>query len=66
MSQAKDWVKRIDLPNARLVERTKSKADVLIQRDRDLVISDVIWITDPKNFRNETSARMINDLPGKE
>jgi pantothenate kinase len=44
VGQAKDWVKHVDLPNARLVEETKPKADVLIQRDRDGVISTVVWV----------------------
>jgi putative kinase len=32
---AKRWVKQIDLPNARLVESTRDRADVFIQRDID-------------------------------
>ncbi|MGC8625465.1 MAG: hypothetical protein ACP5VQ_09400 [Phycisphaerae bacterium] len=47
VGQAKDWVKHVDLPNARLVEQTKTKADVLIQRDRDGVISTVAWVHSP-------------------
>jgi pantothenate kinase len=44
---AKDWVKRVDLPNARVVEMTKKKAEVFIQRDRDGAISTVVWANHP-------------------
>jgi len=43
VDQAKDWVKRVDLPNARLVESTKSHADVVIERDTDDDIAAITW-----------------------
>jgi pantothenate kinase len=43
IEQAKDWVKRIDLPNARIAENTKAKADVIIERNHQDDISAVIW-----------------------
>ncbi len=49
VGMAKDWVKHVDLPNARLVEMTKNKAEVLIQRDRDGAISAVVWATTPSS-----------------
>ncbi len=49
VGQAKDWVRHVDLPNARLVEMTKAKAEVLIQRDRDGAISAVVWANTPSS-----------------
>ncbi len=43
VDDAKEWVKRIDLPNARTVESTKSAADVVIERDTDDDIASVTW-----------------------
>ncbi len=46
VEQAKDWVKRIDLPNARIAEASKSQADVVIERDHEDNLSAVIWRPD--------------------
>ena len=43
LQDAKDWVKRIDLPNARVAEATKGNADVVIERDTDEDLSSVVW-----------------------
>jgi len=43
IDSAKEWVKRIDLPNARTVESTKSTADVIIERDTDDDIAAITW-----------------------
>jgi pantothenate kinase len=43
LEAAKDWVKRIDLPNARLAEAFKAVADVTIERDREDDITAVTW-----------------------
>ncbi len=43
VEQAKDWVKRIDLPNARIAESSKSQADVVIERDHEDDLSSVSW-----------------------
>ncbi|MGC8551653.1 MAG: hypothetical protein ACP5O7_02190 [Phycisphaerae bacterium] len=43
VEDAKTWVKRVDLPNARIVESTRGSADVIIRRDRQDLISAVIW-----------------------
>ncbi len=44
VEQAKDWVKHVDLPNARLVELTKHKAEVIVERDRDGGAIAVAWV----------------------
>jgi len=41
--QAKDWVRRIDLPNARIVETSKSVADVVLERDAENRIAAMTW-----------------------
>ena len=43
VDQAKDWVKRIDLPNARIAESSKAHADVILERDGDDDLSNIIW-----------------------
>jgi pantothenate kinase len=43
VEQAKDWVKRIDLPNARTAEGTRFNADVIIQRNTEDDISEIRW-----------------------
>jgi pantothenate kinase len=43
LEEAKDWVKRVDLPNARVVESTKGVADVIIERDTDDDIASLTW-----------------------
>jgi pantothenate kinase len=43
IDDAKDWLKRIDLPNARVVESTKGSADVVVERDTDDDIASVTW-----------------------
>jgi pantothenate kinase len=44
IDEAKDWVKRIDLPNARVAESSKVNADVVIERDSDNDIASVFWL----------------------
>ncbi len=44
IDQAKDWVKRIDLPNARIAEASKPVADVVLERDTGNDIAAVHWI----------------------
>jgi pantothenate kinase len=41
VEQAKDWVKRIDLPNARIAESTKKSADVVVERDSENELAGV-------------------------
>ena len=43
MEEAKDWVKRIDLPNARIAESSKANADVVVERGADNHIANVLW-----------------------
>jgi pantothenate kinase len=43
LEEAKDWVKRIDLPNARLAESSRHQADVIIERDTDDDIASITW-----------------------
>jgi pantothenate kinase len=40
---AKDWVKRIDLPNARIAESTKKTADVVVERDSENELAGIHW-----------------------
>ena len=41
--EAKDWVKRIDLPNARIAESSKMNADVVLERDADNRVVNMTW-----------------------
>ncbi len=43
LEEAKDWVRRIDLPNARIAESTKSSADVIFARDTATELATVTW-----------------------
>jgi putative kinase len=43
LDEAKDWVKRIDLPNARLAESSQHQADVIVERDADDDIASIAW-----------------------
>jgi len=43
VEEAKDWVRRIDLPNARVAEASKPNADVIMERASDQDLSAVIW-----------------------
>ena len=43
VEEAKDWVRRIDLPNARIAEASKPNADVIMERDSDQDLAGVIW-----------------------
>ena len=56
VEQAKDWVRRIDLPNARLVESTRRLADVIVQRDRTDLLSAVVWRDAPGLVTNAEKA----------
>lgn len=40
---AKEWVRRIDLPNARVAEASKANADVVVERSADDDIVGVVW-----------------------
>jgi putative kinase len=54
--EAKEWVKRIDLPNARIVESTRHNADVIIQRDLDVDdLSAITWREDSKSGSGPTA-----------
>ncbi|HVT79308.1 MAG TPA: hypothetical protein VHM90_01515 [Phycisphaerae bacterium] len=43
LEEAKDWVKRIDLPNARMAESSRHQADVIIERDTDDDLAAITW-----------------------
>lgn len=43
LEEAKDWVKRIDLPNARMAETSRHQADVIIERDTDDDLAAITW-----------------------
>ncbi len=45
LEQAKDWVRRVDLPNARLIEYTRCAAHLWVKRDQERVIADLVWQT---------------------
>jgi|GEM_PF-2097016 pantothenate kinase len=57
LEEAKDWVRRVDLPNARLIERTRCAAHLWIKRDQERVIAELIWQT-PKS-PSDSAAGMI-------
>jgi pantothenate kinase len=42
-TMAKEWVKKIDLPNARLAESTKPLADLIIERSSDGEMVGLTW-----------------------
>jgi putative kinase len=43
LEDAKEWVKRIDLPNARIAEASRHGADLIIERDTDDDIASLTW-----------------------
>ncbi len=43
LEEAKDWVKRIDLPNARMAETSRHQADVIVERDTDDDLASIVW-----------------------
>jgi pantothenate kinase len=43
VDEAKSWVKRIDLPNARIAEQSKALADVVVVKTTDDDLTNVIW-----------------------
>jgi hypothetical protein len=45
LEEAKDWVRRVDLPNARLIERTRDAAHLVVKRDQERVIAELSWQT---------------------
>ncbi len=47
VEQAKEWVKRIDLPNARIAESTRANADLIIERNIESEISAMHWRPNP-------------------
>lgn len=53
LEEAKDWVKRIDLPNARVAESSRHHADVIIERDTDDDIASITW----KGEATQTSSK---------
>lgn len=55
--QAKEWVKRVDLPNARLAEATQARADVIIARDRRDILSAVAWRTGANSARGPVAGK---------
>jgi len=63
IEQAKDWVKRIDLPNARIAESTRTKADVIIERNHQDDISAVIWREDLKPGTEKPGEKVAGAKP---
>ncbi len=43
LEESKDWVRRVDLPNARLIERTRTAADLIVKRDQERYIAEIVW-----------------------
>lgn len=56
MEDAKEWVKRIDLPNARLAESSRHHADVVIERDTDNDIASITWKGEEPLLSSKVSA----------
>ena len=63
VDEAKDWVKRIDLPNARIAESSKAHADVIIERDGDDDLSAVKWHEKPTPTQNQNAAPALHPEP---
>ena len=45
LDEAKDLVRRVDLPNARLIEHTRDAAHLLVKRDQERIIAELSWQT---------------------
>jgi pantothenate kinase len=43
VEQAKAWVKRVDLPNAQLVDGSKARADVIVKRNDEDALEGFTW-----------------------
>ena len=54
MDEAKSWVKRIDLPNAKIADHSKTNADVIVVKTTQDEISNVVWKGEvlSETFRN--------------
>jgi pantothenate kinase len=63
VEEAKDWVKRIDLPNARIVEATKNAADVVVERDAADDIASVTWRGEDSLSGSKAGMRQEPDPP---
>jgi putative kinase len=60
VEDAKAWVKRIDLPNARIAESSKMQADLVIERDHEENMSAVTWRGEEKGAASD-SVKPKND-----
>jgi len=56
LEEAKDWVKRIDLPNARMAESSRHQADVIIERDTDDDLAAITWKGEEASAGNKVGA----------
>ena len=57
VEDAKAWVKRIDLPNARIAESSKMQADVVIERDHEENLTAVVWRGEEKEMSRGVERR---------
>jgi pantothenate kinase len=69
VDEAKEWVRRIDLPNARIAESTKANADLIIERDGDDDLSALKWrekpaVAAPASTTAATAAAAAMQIPG--
>lgn len=56
LERAKEWVKRIDLPNARIAESTRHNADVIVERNTVDDIIDLHWQGASKRANGKSAA----------
>lgn len=64
LEEAKDWVKRIDLPNARMAESSRHQADVIIERDTDDDIASITWKGEEPILSSKVSPMEMERPPG--
>jgi pantothenate kinase len=63
LEQSKDWVRRVDLPNARLIELTRCAAHLWVKRDQKRVIAELVWQT-PKS-PSDSAAGILASAPAR-
>jgi hypothetical protein len=60
IEEAKTWVKRIDLPNARVAEATRPNADVILEKD---AFDDVVSVTWKGEESSASVAETVATMP---
>jgi pantothenate kinase len=63
LEEAKDWVRRVDLPNARLIERTRDAAHLIVRRDQERAIAELCWQTPKASSDSAVGAAAVSSPP---